>query len=495
MSSLQQTGAISLTQIANEFGVASGARSLKAFYRGGSNVSATTTVTSSPTNAPSDNNPVYNFAGVIGLTLTADLTTLTTGSSGIATIFNKPHNNTNDFSAERTEALNSTYSYEANDIIEVKVRNDVIARTDTIAGTWTAGTINWSSPITYQNDMGNMVRNDTNWSVSARGYSGSDTRETSFFTVYTTGSGVLDITRIDSGITNSNLNSNRYHQGLVRVKPGTDNQAVTVVRDDGTAFANNSSYAVTIVGATTQTAQVGETITGVLPDSNNQYTCSYTPISNIQTATPSPPTTDSAVSDFGGVTGLTCTRTSTTNTTSTTTWVPSNGDDGGIQSQVVGANSSITKGSSNSNRLRYGARGNNESGRLTVTYSGGSTSANFFTGGTLTANNTLNATGPYTLSPNQAAAVSFAYRTITSSTSTTFTYSFTNNTGYPVVISGSGITTTTIPDGGTNNEAIANPSGNFTIQYEVANAQAKNGNIPTDGAISFTDFYGTEDFS
>ena len=83
----------------------------------------------------------------------------------------------------------------------------------------------------------------------------------------------------------------------------------------------------------------------------------------------------------------------------------------------------------------------------------------------------------------------------TTSSSTAFTYSFTNNTGYPVVISGSGITTTTIPDGGTNNEAIANPNGNFTIQYEVANAQAKNGNIPTGGAISFTDFYGTEDFS
>ena len=80
-------------------------------------------------------------------------------------------------------------------------------------------------------------------------------------------------------------------------------------------------------------------------------------------------------------------------------------------------------------------------------------------------------------------------------TSTTFTYSFTNNTGYSVVISGSGITTTTIPDGGTNNDAIAHPSGNFTIQYEVANAQAKNGNIPTSGAISLTDFYGTEDFT
>ena len=82
MSSLQQTGAISFNQIAAEFGVTSGARSLTDFYRGGSNVSATETVTSSATNAPSDNNPVSNFASVTGLTLTADLTTLTVNSSG-----------------------------------------------------------------------------------------------------------------------------------------------------------------------------------------------------------------------------------------------------------------------------------------------------------------------------------------------------------------------------------------------------------------------------
>ena len=73
-------------------------------------------------------------------------------------------------------------------------------------------------------------------------------------------------------------------------------------------------------------------------------------------------------------------------------------------------------------------------------------------------------------------------------------FNFTNNTGFPVTISGSGVTTTTIPDGGTNNESLAEPSGNFTVQYQVANAQALNGNIPESGAISFSNFYGTEDF-
>ena len=188
------------------------------------------------------------------------------------------------------------------------------------------------------------------------------------------------------------------------------------------------------------------------------------------TATQAAPSSDGTYTDFGGVTGLTLVRA----LTSTTTWVPSNGGDGGSSSQAVGANSSITKGSSNSNRLRYGARGNDESGTLTVTYSGGSTSASFTTGGVLSANRTLNATGPYTLSPNQAAAVSFAYRTVTSST----VYTFTNNTGFDVTIEG-----TTVANGASS--AIS-PSGDYNISFTI-NA---NPNVPTSGTIDFADFYG-----
>jgi len=104
MSSLQQTGAISLNQIAAEFGVTSGAISLTDFYRGGSNVSATETVTSRATTAPSGTNPVSNFASVPALTLTTHLTTLTVISSSKAIIFNEQHHHSNNFTAERTEA-------------------------------------------------------------------------------------------------------------------------------------------------------------------------------------------------------------------------------------------------------------------------------------------------------------------------------------------------------------------------------------------------------
>ena len=78
----------------------------------------------------------------------------------------------------------------------------------------------------------------------------------------------------------------QYMNARVRVNPGSDGQAVTVVRDDGTLFTNNSAYAVNITGNATNTVQVGGTLTGAFPDSNNQYTCSYTPVSNDQTSYP-----------------------------------------------------------------------------------------------------------------------------------------------------------------------------------------------------------------
>ena len=489
MSALQQTGAISLIQIANEFGVTSGARSLKAFYRGGSNVSSTTVVTTSATNAPSDNTPVSNFAGVTGLTLSADLTTLSTDGSGRALIYIA----SND-AADRTLALNSTYSYEANDILEVYVKNSG-GNTSRVTGTYTSGTIS-TSPITRQGDTpGHATVTSTGFSVQGTDTgAGSQTNETSFFTTNITGAGVLDLTSITS-----DLNPvEQYKTAFVRVNPGADGQAVTVVRDDGTLFTNNSAYAVNIIGNATNTVQVGGTLTGAFPDSNNQYTCSYTPVSTDQTATPAPPTSDSAVSDFGGVTGLTCTRTSTTTTSSTTL---------GTQQVIIGkgnppvtGTNPVTVGNSNSSNFVFVQLIDNEdpsnnSGAVTVTMQGSS-------GTTRTASLQSNPTGhpvlgngPYTITNNANTVLRFQYYYTQASSSTTFTYSFTNNTGFSVTISGSGITTTTIPDGGTNNEAIVHPSGNFTVQYQVANAQALNGNIPESGAISLTNFYGTEDFS
>ena len=462
MSALPQTGAISLIQIANEFGVTSGARNLKDFYRGGSNVSSTTVVTTSATNAPSDNTPVSNFAGVTGLTLSADLTTLPTDSSGRALIYTS----SND-SADRTTALNSTYSYEAGDILDVFVRNSVYGASLGINANFTSGTIS-TSALTRQGDSPGGVATINTASFNVKAYnpgSNSYTSERSYFTTNITGAGVLDITSISS-----QYNPVVQHlNARVRVNPGSDGQAVTVVRDDGTLFTNNSAYAVNITGNATNTVQVGGTLTGAFPDSNNQYTCSYTPVSTDQTATPAPPTSDSAVSDFGGVTGLTCTRTTgSTTTTNNQSWSLQSEND---RTYTVGGIISNVTSNTNTTRLN-GVR---------ISEGGVSQLVNSNT-------NTVNIENIQNNNTNSGKI----FFTVTSAV---YTYSFTNNTGFPVTISGSGITTTTIPDGGTNNEAITDPSGNFTIQYQVANPQALNGNIPSSGAISLTNFYGTEDFS
>ena len=535
MSALQQTGAISLIEIANEFGVSSGARSLKAFYRGGSNVSSTTVVTTSATNAPSDNTPVSNFAGVTGLTLSADLTTLPTDGSGRALIYSA----SND-AADRTLALNSTYSYEANDILEVYVKNSG-GNTSIVTGAYTSGTIS-TSTITRQGDNpGHATVTSTGFSVRATDPgANAQTSEISFFTTNITGAGVLDLTSISS-----NLNPvEQYKTAYVRVNPGSDGQAVTVVRDDGTLFTNNSAYAVNITGNATNTVQVGGTLTGAFPDSNNQYTCSYTPVSTDQTATPAPPTSDSAVNNFGGITGLTCTKIasnasglSNTNTAQTVTltagvyynftarvqWVTPGantdlahggyrmGSDRADSGVTVGVSVSAT-GSANSatNRDRgtfYNgvSQGSSFTGQPLLAVSdlargGGRHALNAQVSISITVIGTPSADTVLDFSPGASSAPSrntgnstFGSQTLTNSTTQLF--NFTNNTGFPVTISGSGVTTTTIPDGGTNNESLAEPSGNFTVQYQVANPQALNGNIPESGAISFSNFYGTEDFS
>tara|TARA_R100000654_G_scaffold31308_2_gene56201 strand:+ start:5125 stop:6636 length:1512 start_codon:yes stop_codon:yes gene_type:complete len=503
MSALQQSGAISLIEIANEFGVSSGARSLKAFYRGGSNVSSTTVVTTSATNAPSNNTPVSNFAGVTGLTLSADLTTLSTDSSGRALIYTSSNSST-----DRTTALNSTYSYEANDILEVYVKNSG-GNTSIVTGTYTNGTIS-TSPLTRQGDNpGHATVTSTGFSVRATDPgANAQTSEISFFTTNITGAGVLDLTSITS-----NLNPvQQYMSAYVRVNPGSDGQAVTVVRDDGTLFTNNSAYAVNITGNATNTVQVGGTLTGAFPDSNNQYTCSYTPVSTDQTATPAPPTSDSAVSDFGGVTGLTCTRTTST---STSTSVGNYVKVGSTQTNTSGTILSLPGASNAAGNPTRKARVRNESvgaqpviERLETQYgsapfvssdepnnvsiASGSVSSAYDVAQNATRYFKVRFSGAGGPSDQKA---SVEMQSVVTTTINTFTYSFTNNTGFPVTISGSGITSTTIPDGGTNNEAIVHPSGNFTIQYQVANAQALNGNIPESGAISLTNFYGTEDFS
>tara|TARA_A100001015_G_scaffold321195_1_gene450703 strand:+ start:1635 stop:3176 length:1542 start_codon:yes stop_codon:yes gene_type:complete len=513
MSSLQQTGAISLNQIAAEFGVTSGARSLTDFYRGGSNVSATETVTSSATNAPSDDNPVSNFANVTGLTCTRTTTTSTStsvggfvqvgstvvGSSG--TILSPP----------------SVNNAQGNPTRLARVRNQstgaqpVIERVESNFG---------SSPqlTSEESNNANISSGGVSSSVSVPGNS------LLFFKVRFSGAGGPSNQRVSTEV-----------QSLVTTTTNT----VTY------SFTNNSSYAVTIVGATTETVQVGETITTVLPDSNNQYTCSYTPVSNDQTENASPPTSDSPVSDFGGITGLTCTKTAsdasslsntqTTQTVTLTAGVTYNFTAavtytklsasqeqafGGYQMGSDRADSGVTVGVS----VNASGSGNPATNRDRGTFYNGVSQGTSFTGQPLlavtdlargggrhaggnpsvtiniTVQGTPSANTVLTFYPNASSSPSrqggnstFSSQTLTNSIASL--YNFTNNTGFPVTISGSGVTTTTIPNGGTNNESLSEPSGNFTIQYQVANPQALNGNIPTSGAISFTDFYGTEDFT
>jgi hypothetical protein len=314
----------------------------------------------------------------------------------------------------------------------------------------------------------------------------SQTSEISFFTTNITGAGVLDLTSISS-----NLNPVQQHMNAyVRVNPGSDGQAVTVVRDDGTS--------------------------------------------------------DSPVSDFGGITGLTCTKIasnasalSNTNTAQTVTltsgvyynftakvvWAMIGGSGvgsdlayGGYRMGSDRADSGVTVGvsvsaigsSSASNRDRgtfYNgvSQGTSFTGQPLLAVSdlargGGRHAINASVTISITVVGTPSADTVLDFSPgaNSAPSRNFGRSTFSSQTltnSTTQLFNFTNNTGFPVTISGSGVTTTTIPDGGTNNESLAEPSGNFTIQYQVANPQALNGNIPESGAISLTNFYGTEDFS
>lgn len=539
MSVLQQTGKISLIEIANEFGVTSGPRSLLSFYRGGDNVSATDVVTTSATSNPSNNTPVSDFATVVGLTATADLTTLPTDSSGRAMLYASSNN-----AADRTLALNSHYRYEAGDVLDVRVYNPVYNINLGVFAEFTTGTIS-TSPITSYNGSGTglgISDNGSEASFFAKSYSpgsGSYTSQTHSFTTNITGAGVIDFTSIHSYFNDSS--KNQFLSARVRVNPGSDGQAVTVVRDEGTTFANSNSFAVTIAGKETQTVQGGSSITDFLPDSNDSYVISYTPTTLNQTALVAPPSGSSSVSNYGNVTGLsiqplvanstpslnntqttqTITLTADTyyNFTAKVVWVtPGANTDlahGGYQMGSNRADSGVTVGvsvsatglASNSNRDRgtfYNgvSQGTSFTGQplLAVTdlARGGGRHANSAQVAiSITVTGTPSADTELTFYPNASSAPSrnfgnstFSSQTLTHSTAIAG-YDFTNNTGNNVTISGSGVTSTTITNGNSTSSTLEIPDGNFTIQHQIANPQAINGNIPSDGRISLTNFYGT----
>ena len=187
-------------------------------------------------------------------------------------------------------------------------------------------------------------------------------------------------------------------------------------------------------------------------------------------ATQAAPSSNGTYNDFGSVTGLTLVRT----TPATTTYDP-----GPTSAQYntlshTAGSSTGSRGSTSSYRLQYGARGYQEGGTLTVTYPGGTVTQTYHTGGTLAPNHTLFQNGPYTISTNNQATISWRIFNLSYPT----VYTFTNNTGYDVTIEG-----TTIANGASS--AIT-PSGDFNISYTIL----ANPNVPSSGTIDFADFYG-----
>lgn len=477
MSSLQQSGKISLIEVANEFGVTSGPRSLLSFYRGGGNVSATDVITSSATSAPSNNTPVSDFAGTTGLTLTYGVVTMTPNSSGNVTIHNKSRTNQN---VSTQGEKNKKYIYQSGDKMRIYSNNNSFSSAQTQTGTWTSGTVDYANntPPGGQPTGDSTVYTATTWRHSVRSSSDQhplNGRATASLLCPITGDGELVITAAGNTAFNG---GNGYVGFTVQIQTGDSSDAI-VKRDDGTTFANSNSYAITIAGSTTETVQGGQSITSVLPNSSNNYVVSFTPTTNNQTSTITPPTSDSAVSDFGSVTGLTCTRTSTTSTSDTGFVLVRNlnGNGGPVNFYVSPGN-----GSTRITDLELRTTGN-----AVVCVSTSQQTSCSPTAGTKTLNN-YTQVGSYNYRSNDGTVKEFARTRITT---TTFTYNFTNNTGHDVTISGSGITDTTLTNGSSTSTDIAHPSGNFTIQHVVDNPVAVNGNIPSAGRISLTNFYGT----
>lgn len=82
---------------------------------------------------------------------------------------------------------------------------------------------------------------------------------------------------------------------------------------------------------------------------------------------------------------------------------------------------------------RAGARGREDGGTITITSSSGTNTGSYGTGGSIPANDVNGVgAGPWTVSTSTEADVGYFYYQNT----TTISYSFTNNTGYPVTIEG-----------------------------------------------------------
>ena len=263
---------------------------------------------------------------------------------------------------------------------------------------------------------------------------------------------------------------------------GVSGRTATGAASAGTAEVQTITYAGTdtLAGGTKQVST--SAITGTRSTSNRGqneiYTFTIDPNFNSGTSTfisksepaSSLPSNGATINNFSNITGLTVSAANV----NTTVWTPSNGDDGGKNTSFLPSSGSITLGSSNSNLLRYGGRGSQSSGRLTVNYPGGSATANFFTGGTIPANNYVYDNGPYTITTNEDVAIGYAFRTIT----TSLVYTFTNNTGFDVIIEN-----TSISNGANSTVSI---TGDVNIQYSQVTFTAPTSNGITNNIGNIT---------
>lgn len=162
-------------------------------------------------------------------------------------------------------------------------------------------------------------------------------------------------------------------------------------------------------------------------------------VTTTQTIAVSAPSTDDTYNNFGGVTGLTLIRSTSTSSSEQSDTFYQGG----------------TFGNSSSSGGRAGARGREDGGTITITSSSGTNTGSYGTGGSIPTNDVNGVgAGPWTVSTSTEADVGYFYYQNT----TTISYSFTNNTGYPVTIE-----STTLANGAGPTEITI--SGDVDVTY------------------------------
>ena len=202
---------------------------------------------------------------------------------------------------------------------------------------------------------------------------------------------------------------------------------------------------------------------GSAPHSISEY---YKGGSNVPTTlsssvTQAAPSTNATYTDFASVTGLTLVRSATSTAVEEIFFMGS------------GPSGAVTKATSIDTLTALNGRGRDDSGTFTITGTAGTNTRSFGSGGTIPTNAgpTGIGNGPFTIQATEPVDTRLNY------SRAGVNYSFTNNTGFDVVVE-----STTISNGAT---ASVSPSGDYNITFTIS----VNANIPTSGKVAMTDFY------